>query len=342
MTKCPICGNAISDSEVSGTREFLFNCSNCGRFDILQSFSEDHLQDDETKYDKEKLKSYLFFNAKKDVLYYFIGNKINYNEAKTKNKGFLPNSIYLSPEEVENWYPKTFFDKINKILLYLNSKSKFEGDAVYVSTTETVQLFFSDEINFITQSIFYIDYLIEQNLLDKQLLKKSLAGYSGKFLLTPKAYSIIYDLQKNQVMNTNVFVAMSFNEKTNSTRECIRQAIINSGHSPAFIDEIIHNHQIVPEMLRLIKESRFLILEITDPNYGSYYEAGYALGLEKEIIVCCREDIFNKEYKTEEEKKYQKYLKPHFDIVQKQILVWKDETDLIKKLTEWIKYIFKD
>jgi hypothetical protein len=33
-------------------------------------------------------------------------------------------------------------------------------------------------------------------------------------------------------------------------------------------------------------------------------------------------------------------LKPHFDLAQKQILVWKDEADLTKKLTEWIKFLF--
>lgn len=87
----------------------------------------------------------------------------------------------------------------------------------------------------------------------------------------------------------------------------------------------------MPEMFRLIRECRFLILEISDPNYGAYYEAGYALGLgKKEVIICCKEDVFNKEYKTKEEKKYAKYLKPHFDIAQKQILVWKDYEDLTK------------
>ena len=94
-------------------------------------------------------------------------------------------------------------------------------------------------------------------------------------------------------------------------------------------------------MFRLIRESRFLILEITDPNYGAYYEAGYALGLGKEVIICCKEEVFTKKYETEEEQKYQKYLQPHFDIAQKQILVWSNYEDLTHKLTEWIKAIIK-
>ena len=63
---------------------------------------------------------------------------------------------------------------------------------------------------------------------------------------------------------------MAFNDGTKQTREAIRQAIIDSGFSPEFIDEIIHNKQIGPEMFRLIRECRFLILDISDPNYGAY------------------------------------------------------------------------
>ena len=122
-------------------------------------------------------------------------------------------------------------------------------------------------------------------------------------------------------------------------REAIRAGIVQAGFSPEFLDEIKHNRQIVPEMFRLIRECRFLVLEISEPNYGAYYEAGYAQGLGKEVIICCSKEVFNRRYITEEEKKYERYLKPHFDIAQKQILVWKDQDDLSHQLSEWIKAI---
>ena len=55
---------------------------------------------------------------------------------------------------------------------------------------------------------------------------------------------------------------------------------------------------------------------------------------------CEQEEVFDKEYNTKEEKKYAKYLKPHFDIAQKQILIWNDYEDLTKQLCEWIKALF--
>ena len=129
---------------------------------------------------------------------------------------------------------------------------------------------------------------------------------------------------------------MAFNTETDDTRKAIKAGIEKAGYSPEFIDEIKHNRQIVPEMFRLIRESRFLILDITDPNYGAYYEAGYALGLGKEVIICCSSDVFNKDYTNVENAKY---IKPHFDILQKQVLIWKDYEDLTNKLCEWIKAI---
>ena len=81
-------------------------------------------------------------------------------------------------------------------------------------------------------------------------------------------------------------------------------------------------------------------MDITDPNYGAYYEAGYALGLGKEVIITCRKDVHDrKAFKCDKDemcKFEEKALKPHFDIAQKQILVWENTADLTKQLKEWI------
>lgn len=173
-----------------------------------------------------------------------------------------------------------------------------------------------------------------------RFVRKGMFGDESVYKLSEKAWEKIGTLtHENRSSNKNVFVAMSFHESTKPVREAIRQAIINAQFSATFMDEEIHNRQIVPEMLRLIKESRFLIMDISSPNYGAYYEAGYAMGLAKEVIITCKKDVFDKkEYKDWiEEKAY----KPHFDIAQKQILVWEKESELTIKLIEWIKYLFK-
>lgn len=55
---------------------------------------------------------------------------------------------------------------------------------------------------------------------------------------------------------------------------------------------------------------RFLVMDATVANLGAYYEAGYALGKGKEVIICCDNGEFKKDDK-----------RPHFDIVQKSMII---------------------
>ena len=88
-------------------------------------------------------------------------------------------------------------------------------------------------------------------------------------------------------------VSMSFDHSLDPIRDAIKKGIIDAEFSPEFMDEMIHNEQIVPEMFRLIRECRFLIMDISYPNYGAYYEAGYASGCGKQVIIACKKENYN-------------------------------------------------
>ena len=75
--------------------------------------------------------------------------------------------------------------------------------------------------------------------------------------LLPTALSRIDKLQKDIAINSKyVFVAMSFSPEMLEVCLAIRSAIEQSGYIPRIMDEIEHNHQIVPEMLYEIRNSR--------------------------------------------------------------------------------------
>ena len=145
-----------------------------------------------------------------------------------------------------------------------------------------------------------------------------------------------------QRMKSGTF-AFRYNKSAEKIRIALKKGIDNAEYSSILMDEIVHNHQIVPEMLRLIKESRFMIMDITQPNFGAYYEAGYAQGLGKEVIITCRKDVWDKKdflCEKDADCRYKEIAsKPHFDIAQKQVLVWNDYDDLTKQLSEWIRHI---
>ena len=330
---CPICGTTLTQEIKSGSDyAYYINCNTCGRFALDEDYYDDFIDGRNANISKSEIASYLFYH-KDHLPFPFICD----------NNVFVPtNHRPISIEEIKNWYPKTFSEKIDVFLLGVADRMSFFGEPVLFSYEQLYSAFFVDRNPqgpwsthpdaLRTQAEFFEKYLTDQEYT---------CTYKNGFIIQPKGLERIDYLQKeNRSNGKNVFVSMSFSDNTKQTREALRSAIIDAEFSPEFIDEIIHNKQIVPEMFRLIRESRFLILEISDPNYGAYYEAGYALGLGKEVIICCSREVFDKKYETEEEKKYAKYLRPHFDIAQKQILVWDDYDDLRKKLAEWIRELF--
>lgn len=141
--------------------------------------------------------------------------------------------------------------------------------------------------------------------------------------LSAKAWERIYELQKTQSNNKNVFVAMKFGKETEELREKLKEGIREAGYEPIIMDEVEHNHQIVPEMLYQIKNSKFIIAELSHHNNGAYYEAGYALGLGKEVLHICKKSELTSGL--------------HFDVAQVNTIVYDDIEELPAKIVKRIK-----
>ena len=128
--------------------------------------------------------------------------------------------------------------------------------------------------------------------------------------LMPSAYARIDEIQRNTANGKNVLVAMSFNN-TEKLREAIRKGIHSAGYIAIFIDEVQHNELITPELLKHIKDSKFVVVDLTHQNNGAYFEEGYAMGLGKPVIQLCKQGV-----------------KPHFDVAQKNTIMWATEDDI--------------
>lgn len=347
--KCIICGNEDCVLGYDAKDNQYFVCPTCGKY-IADNNNLSYFPKYGGKISASKLKAYLYYN-KGDRCVYF-GKLESYKEYKLdfpKN-----NAIFVTLEMIENWYPKEINDKIDLILLQLNKLSRFDGDKVKFTFDDLVLLCFaisdisSDEKlcrhHKLNQVEFVLETLVKMDYITWQYVNEDKLNFGNRFIrLTAKGLTRVYDLRKSNVQNKDVFVAMSFHESANDIRQAIKKGIDEAGYSSLLMDEIVHNHQIVPEMLRLIRESRFMIMDISQPNFGAYYEAGYAQGLGKEVIITCSQEVWDKkDFSCEKDKDCiykQISTKPHFDIAQKQVLKWKDYKDLTKQLTEWIKHL---
>ena len=322
--KCPVCGTDEADVSKQDINIEFVECPACGRFEI-NTFPQNY---EGKPNDNDKLASYLFYNNGKtnipinvDRNYFFnvIGTKDRFAELSNKL-----NYCYLVNDEiVDNWYPKTFSEKVDMFLLMLAEKSNYIGDLILFTDDQLLSACFAIRerkgvLDFIAQlkqqCEVFLDYLI-----DNQFVSHERHGY----ILQPEGWKRVDELQKRNPNNKNVFVAMSFAPEMETVREAIKSAIFKCGYIPRIMDEIEHNHQIVPEMLYEIRQAKFIIAELTGHNNGAYFEAGYALGQGKDVIQLCKKDTFGKD--------------GHFDVKQVNTVLWKDEEDLTNRLINRIK-----
>jgi len=305
----------------------FYTCPACGRYQVNE-FSVSGL-------DKNIFTSFLYYNSHlpmktNERIYCDIDESRHFLETEKE----YPGCRRVTPEDAASWYPQNFSEKIDMILLGLAQLSEYSGAPIKLSVGQTVSMFFVNryakkgktpwgneeaKFNMEVQLQFVLKYMEEQKLIQN-------AGWIGNnkdIRLLPNGIQRIDELQKNQSSSRQVFIAMSFADEMKELREAVRQGIEKAGYTPRIMDEIEHNKQIVPEMLYEIRQSKFVVAELTGHNNGAYYEAGYAAGLGKEVIHICNEETFGKD--------------GHFDVKQKASVLWKNIADVPELLCKRIE-----
>ena len=209
-------------------------------------------------------------------------------------------------------YPKTFPEKIDRVLLNIARKVEYEPIKAIViprsglmdmavgasidrvlgnwnDFNEYTNLFFSDIGN---------DNAVMQTL--KVLQEEGLGNISPstragtEFRLTLKGVNRALELQQSQ-NSQKAFLAMWFSETLQPYVPVVTEAARQAGYILERVNAVHHNGQIMDKVLNMINDSRFVIADLTcepeaKPNGtavrggvrgGVYFEAGYAKGQNK-------------------------------------------------------------
>ena len=257
--------------------------------------------------------------------YSFVPNSADYYEyyydenhlSEPENNYVLVNLARLMID-----YPKSISEKADKILLNISREYKYIGDEIPLSQTNA-RLYCCESDNFEAEIESTFAILAEFGYL------KNDNNDQSKYTISGRGWQRINELQIAGQISNQCFIAMSFSEEARNIADIFTRTIeAKCKYRVQLMNRKEHNNQIVPEILFEIRRSKFVVMDVTYPNYGAYYEAGYAEALGKPVIVCCRE----KEFKSNNRKK-----RPHFDIAQKSTVVWSDELDLEERLFKRIE-----
>lgn len=330
--KCPICGsNAFSQTNYDVMLVF-YECPVCGRFQ-LGTLNRNF------QINFNHLAPYLFHHcfSHKDFDEYRYHTILKRELCDKYKAGFKEgrnthgHPVHMDADLIENWYPKTFSERVDYILMYLSEHTAHMGQLFSFSYQESLSLMFIDRKEKESNRIvnlqeewrkesdcendlrFMLDCLAEESYI-----AYSISPSESKELelrLRPKGYNRIDGLQKYRASGHNVLVAMKFGNETKLLREAIRKGIKDAQYNAIFIDEVQHNDFITPELLKYIRDSKFVVVDLTHQNNGAYFEEGYAMGLGKPVIQLCKKDV-----------------KLHFDIAQKNTIIWETENEIPGRL----------
>lgn len=317
--RCPLCGNQYKEKENACSRQSApwgdkLTCNHYNRSCVVHD-SVEYISSGESTPDVYKRYNYMVslllrqpYASKNRRLFW----KFFYEEGTIGEPIDDPEKFNVANAMMD--YPHSFQQCVDKVLLALSlhyptmgyhiSICGYDRALYYVTNNNPVEN--ASEIRGMLDCLTELGYLRIHE--------------SGAYEFTAKGWIYVGELSKLSNEINQGFIAMAFRNETQAIGEAFHDAISSCGYVPRRIDQKEHNNQIVPEIFYEIKRSKFLVADVTYPNYGAYYEAGYGEALNKQVIVCCRQDIFSSKDK------------PHFDIAQKSTVVWSDIDDLKQKL----------
>ena len=323
-TSCPVCGTT-TPCYVNYDRDLVFyRCPVCGKYQLGVYWQE------RNHFDMNHLAAFLAHNAYDSAdefenRYYTTASKEICDELQKEGRG---HPVHIDSEIVEAWYPKSFAEKIDQILLYLHKHAPHIGQTIHFSAQKLYSFLFIDRYDLANgqfaprdddavedEAKFVISCLMEQGCIADGRRDTATAT----FTLTPHGYARIDELQRYTGNGKNVLVAMQFGDETKPLREAIRKGIHDAKYNAIFIDEVQHNELITPELLKHIKDSKFVVVDLTHQNNGAYFEEGYAMGLGKPVIQLCKRGV-----------------QLHFDIAQKNTIICASEEEIPERLQKRI------
>lgn len=258
LLTCPLCEEFSPKFHLEGYT-YEVRCQVCGQYYIPLDLAQDLPGDREVK----------------DQRYLISGF--------TRERTELGEPVHLSREGIttilsSGIIPKTPQQKVDKTLQFLARRTEVPGHAVRLLGPSDHSIGYAKEWSEVR---YYLSYLEEQKLV-------STIG-EWTITVTVPGWERVRVLEQAMPSSRICFIAMWFDESMHKVYEDgISPALNDTGYEPLRIDRLEHVNKIDDEIIAGIRKSKFVIADFTNHRGGVYFEAGFALGLGRNVIWTCR------------------------------------------------------
>jgi nucleoside 2-deoxyribosyltransferase len=288
---CPICkrGEGVSEKRIAGSI-VSYDCPVCGHYE-MSPFDPDVLG---VPGPNHKLSAWIREQNERRIPVRFVHERM------------IPSILAGIPD----YRP---LEKQLKLLQALERRSITPGDKVKLNLSVDFPLAYASNSE---ELAFYLRSLRERTLTEPSPAPISVA------MITSAGWDYLDKHASDLKEKTQAFVAMSFSDSMKPIWEdAIKPAIQRAGYTAYRIDEEPHSDNIIFKIMAEIKNSRFVVADITEQRNGVYFEAGYGLGLGLPVIWSVRKDDADN---------------VHFDTAQYNQIRWESAKELEEGLFDYI------
>lgn len=308
LSRCFLCNTGVVERIQGG--DYLLHDCDCGHYVINLNDKTRELAH-ATSPLTDKLSALIKEQDLKGLAPYFL---------QWQDSGFyqlIDNTLPVNvPTLLNHHWPRDVPEVIDRALANLARMSKEAGQELEIEPYD-VRHFLSrsvSEARFIRDALKEYGYITEKR-------------NSPVITVTPEGWKHFSELTKGVPKPEHpAFVAMWFSEEMVAVSEqAIEPAVIEAGYKVTRSNLEAYDDYIMNKVLGDIQVAPFLVADFTGNRNGVYFEAGFARGLKIPVIHTCKAgDDFEK---------------AHFDIKQINTVVWKEPSELRKKLVAQIRGI---
>lgn len=293
MGACPVCKTDLNHRQSSADTSHVYvDCPRCGSYNFYKVYKGEEVID---------LCSNLSNRQRANISGYIREhqNMTIFTEEKFSSSMLL------------NLRTPSFHERADKLLLFFEKETEYAGKKLektedWISRCWAINKEELDEI---------LSFLSDTKRIEM----------NGSYIkITPDGWKHLETLKTINPQSDQCFVAMWFDDSLNEIYDkAIAPGISDAGYTPHRVDKREHNEKIDDEIIAQIKRSRLLLADFTKHRPGVYYEAGFAQGLNLEVIWSCRKDQMKK---------------LHFDVRQYNCIKWTEDNleDFRKRITNRI------
>lgn len=293
LATCPVCnyGQIEVHKSASVYGATLIACPVCGKYRIDNDLIED------------------FPSMKTDppAISAWIRNQIEINNTIPLLNTAIVDNLGQYPPKISTT------EKQALLLRAIERRTEYPGAEVLLESDKNYPLAFarhSNEMNYLCKALEERGFIS----LDNERLKVNLL----QIKILTKGWEYLDQLNTKPIFTDLAFVAMSFDKIMEPVWEnAIKPAIESAGYKAHRVDKVEHLDRIDAKIISDIKDSLFVVADVTLQKQGVYFEAGYALGLNKPVIWTVQKDDLDK---------------VHFDTRQYNHIVWETHEHLKEQL----------